>query len=252
MKKLLLLINFILFVLNSFAQREYWGMTTVGGKDFDTATGNYGGAGVIFKTDKYGKHYQVAYDFDSATGIEPHGSLIKATNGKLYGITGSLSSTMFTCLFEFDPITRVYKVLMRADTLTGGGNYQRGAPFEASNGKIYSLCYNKLLETDPVTGINIVVANNLSPATGENYFMQASNGKVYFVTANTNGVIGQYGALYELDLSSKVVVLRHQFLDQTGSSSYGSPVEWSPGLLHGVYPGIQVITPDTSILSCKI
>jgi uncharacterized repeat protein (TIGR03803 family) len=236
MKKLFLIISFSLFIFHSFAQREYWGMTTAGGKYFDSANFINGG-GVIFKTDKKGKNYQVVYNFDSATGIEPYGSLIQADNGKLYGLTGKVSSTMFTCLFEFDPMTRVYKVLMRADTLTGGGVYRRGTPFQASNGKIYSLCYNKLIETDPTTGINSIVANNLNPAAGENYFMQASNGKVYFVTINTNGLVGQRGAIYELDLLTKTVVLRHQFWDITGSSSYGVPVEWTPGVLFGTFSG---------------
>lgn len=234
MKKLFFFLHFTFYILHSHAQREYWGMTTTGGKYFDSATFKYGG-GVIFKTDKKSKNYQVIYNFDSATGIEPHGSLIKADNGKLYGISSSLSSTMFTCLFEFNPITRVYKVLMKADTLAGGGLYRRGTPFQATNGKIYSLCGNKLVETDDITGTNNVIANALSTASGENYFMQASNGKVYFVTINTNFQVGQHGALYELDLTTKAVTLRHQFWDQTGSQSFGSPVEWSPGILYGTF-----------------
>ncbi len=209
-------------------------MTTAGGKYFDRINFISGG-GVIFKTNKIGKNYQVVYNFDSATGIEPYGSLIQATNGKLYGITGSVSSTMFTCLFEFDPITRMYKVLMKADTLRGGRSYRRGAPFQANNGKLYSLASNTLVETDLNTGINTVIADGISTASGENYFMQASNGKVYFVTTNTNFLVGQRGGLFELDIAGKTLVLRHQFFDQTGTGSYGSLVEWAPDVLYGTF-----------------
>ena len=226
-------------------------MTEYGGPGFLT---NAYGEGVLFKTDKQGRNYQVMHNFDTATGYQPRGSLIQAPNGKLYGFTtrGNCSCNP-SFFFEFDPISRVYKTLLRDDTLSGGNSYSRGLPFQASNGKIYSLAGNLLLETDPSSAINKVITSNLNPSLGENYFMQASNGKVYFVTANGNGLIGQFGALYELNLPTKTVIKKYQFLDGIGSAPYGSLVEWSPGILYGTFSsGSGPITSTGGIFSYNL
>jgi uncharacterized repeat protein (TIGR03803 family) len=235
MKKILLIIHCAFLILTVTAQREYWGMTVVGGKYFNSSFTS--GSGVIFKVDKMGKNYKKMYDFDSATGIEPWSSLIQAKNGKMYGFTGRSTSNQPTILFEFNPYTQVYKVLMRADTLRNGRLLDVGAPFQASNGKIYSVASDLLVETDPETFTNTVIGSRLDAGGGENYFMEASNGKVYFMTANYIGIVGQRGALYELNLQNKNVTKRYQFVDGTGSPSYGVPVEYSPGILYGTFSG---------------
>ncbi len=251
MKKILFIIHYSLFIVSATAQREYWGMTQYGGPDFLI---NAYGAGVIFKTNKNASNYKVMHNFDTATGFEPQGSLIQAPNGKFYGFT-----TNGACgcrpgfLFEFDPIRFVYKTLLKSDTLPRQGSYRWGTPFLASNGKIYSLAGGTLLETDPTTGISIIIADSLNPAGGENYFMQASNGKVYFVTSNNNGLIGQFGALYELNLPTKTVIKKYQFLSGNGAAPYGSLVEWSPGVLYGTFSeGSGPITSTGGIFSYNL
>ena len=225
-------------------------MTQYGGPGFGTVLG----AGVLFKTDKQGRNYKVIHNFDTATGFEPQGSLIQAPNGKLYGFT-----TLGNCsckpsfLFEFDPIKNVYKTLLKSDTLPRQNSYHRGTPFLASNGKIYSLAGGTLIETDPTTGNSIVIADSLNPSLGENYFMQASNGKVYFVTANGNGLIGQFGALYELNLPTKTVIKKYQFLSGNGAAPCGSLVEWTPGVLYGTFSsGSGPITSTGGIFSYNL
>ena len=233
MKKLLLFFIFSLHLLYATAQREYWGMTRYGGPDFLI---NAYGSGVIFKTNKNASKYEVVHNFDSATGFRPEGSLIQADNGKLYGFTGSGFTSWPTKLFELDPITKVYKVIMNADTVGGNQNvYRWGSPFVASNGKIYSLASNKLIETNPATGTNKVIASALSSSGGENYFMQASNGNIYFVTSNNNGIVGQFGGLFVLNPLNNTVSKLYQFVAGTGAAPYGSLVEWTPGILYGTF-----------------
>ena len=43
--------------------------------------------GVLFEYDYLSNIYQKKIDFDNNNGALPHGSLMKATNGKLYGMT---------------------------------------------------------------------------------------------------------------------------------------------------------------------
>ena len=250
MKKLLFIIHCSLFLVSATAQREYWGMTQYGGPGFLT---NFYGAGVLFKTDKQGRNYKVVRNFDTATGFEPQGSLIQAPNGKFYGFTtNGACSCKPGFLFEFDPIRSVYKTLLKSDTLPRQNSHRWGTPFLASNGKIYSLAGNTVLETDPNTGNSIVIADSLNPAGGENYFMQASNGKVYFVTASYF-LIGQFGALYELNLPTKTVIKKYQFLSGNGAAPYGSLVEWSPGVLYGTFSnGSGPITSTGGIFSYNL
>ena len=56
-----------------------YGMTTSGGNN---------NRGVIFSYDPGSATYEKLLDFDSANGSNPSGSLLQASNGQLYGITG--------------------------------------------------------------------------------------------------------------------------------------------------------------------
>ena len=221
-----LFVLFCLLIITHFAdaQREMWGMTTYGGID---------NQGVLFKTDKTGKKETVMHYFDTATGAYPEGSLIQATNGNLYGFTGLTSSGVANRFFEFNPITKNYKVLLNYDTILGA-NFLIGSPFYANNGKIYFLAATKLMELNPANGIIRSVAN-LPPnvyATG-NYLMQASDGNLYFATQATI-TVGTRGALFRFNPNTYALTKLLTFTERLGSP-FGSFIEWSPGLLYGTF-----------------
>ena len=97
MKKLILLL-FLLTSLFANSQTEFWATTRSGGVN---------NMGTIFKTDGFGNNSTLQYNFENTTGGIPEGSLMQASDGKLYGLT-TIGALSYGVLFQIDPITNVY------------------------------------------------------------------------------------------------------------------------------------------------
>jgi uncharacterized repeat protein (TIGR03803 family) len=78
---------------------KLYGMTNNGG------TNN---RGVIFYFDPSTSIYTKLKDFDNTDGSYPQGSLMQATDGKLYGMTSSGGTDNYGVIFSFDPSTSIY------------------------------------------------------------------------------------------------------------------------------------------------
>src|SRR6056297_841469 len=79
---------------------RFYGMTRSGGSNDN---------GVLFEFDPVTGTYTNKFDFDGASkGRNPYGSLMQASNGKLYGMTRNGGSNGYGVLFEFDPATGTY------------------------------------------------------------------------------------------------------------------------------------------------
>jgi uncharacterized repeat protein (TIGR03803 family) len=92
---------------------KLYGMTTYGGSH--SAGPNY--AGVIFSFDPSSSIYTKLKDFDkvnaadplgSPNGTVPLGSLMQASDGKLYGMTEKGGTSGFGVIFSFDPPSSTY------------------------------------------------------------------------------------------------------------------------------------------------
>jgi uncharacterized repeat protein (TIGR03803 family) len=94
------------------ADGNLYGMTTSGGNN---------NRGVIFSYDPGSATYEKLLDFDSANGSSPSGSLLQASNGRLYGVTGIGGSTNAGVLFSYDITLSSYAKLKDFDN-AGGGN----------------------------------------------------------------------------------------------------------------------------------
>ncbi len=216
-----------LFFLNQQAssQLEFWGMTSSGGINFQ---------GVLFKTDRTGKKETVMHYFDTSTGAYPKGSLIQATNGKLYGLTGTDGTgAVIAKFFEFNPISKNYRIILRFDSILSSAIV--GSPFQAQNGKIYFLTTYKLMEYNPFKDSIKAVAtlpNNIRGSAS--YLMQALNGNIYFATQSSI-TTGLTGALFSFNPSSYSLNKIFNFYDDKGVAAYGSFIEWSPNLLYGTF-----------------
>ena len=219
-----LFVLFILLMMTHFAdaQREMWGMTTYGGIN---------NQGVIFKTNKTGKKETVMHYFDTATGAYPQGSLIQATNGKLYGYTCYNNNYTKSVFFEFDCISKIYRPLLQVDTL--GGIFLPGTPIQATNGKIYFHAGNKIFEYNINLDTSKIVATLPFNLSNSNYWMQASDGNLYFATQATI-TVGTRGALFRFNPNTYALTKLLTFTERLGSP-YGSFIEWSPGLLYGTF-----------------
>ena len=90
---------------------KYYGMTWKGGT-LDQ--------GVIFSFDLVNSTYTVVHNFDNTNGGEPMGSLIQASNGKLYGMTDKLAfdysnPDQGSVFYSIDKNGNNYKVLRDFD-----------------------------------------------------------------------------------------------------------------------------------------
>jgi len=81
--------------------------------------GGTDGAGVIFSYDPSISVYTKLKDFDYANGGYPSGSLMQASDGKLYGMTDEGGSNGVGVIFSFNPLTSIYTKLKDFDVVNG-------------------------------------------------------------------------------------------------------------------------------------
>ncbi len=192
----LLFIISILFVNNSYAQHKLYGMTAGGGANDD---------GVLFEYDLSTSIYTKKLDFDSASsniGGCPNGSLMQASNNKLYAMAPFGGTNNYGVLFEYDPGNSTYAKKFDFNSLSG---HSYGSLMQALNGKLYGMTPDGginyegvLFEYDLGTDTYTKKMDFDGTNTGgcpQGSLIQA-NGKLYGMTywggANNNGVLFEY------------------------------------------------------------
>jgi uncharacterized repeat protein (TIGR03803 family) len=160
-----------------------YGMTLLGG----TA-----GLGVLFEFNPTTHLYTKKVDFIGSNGRNPTGSLMKATNGKLYGMTQSGGLYGYGVIFQVDLSggNFTYSVVVNFDgTNTGYG--QNGNLIQATNGKLYGVNRNGGLYSHGVLFEYTIGASNCIPRY--NFSGWGSEGSL--VQCTTNGLL--YGMTYQ-------------------------------------------------------
>ena len=138
---------------------------------------------------------------DLANGRFPYGSLVKTTNGRLYGTTRAGGTDTTGVIFVFNPVDSSYSKLF--DFGGGSQEYPSASLVLASDGKFYGMTsqggldnFGNVYSFDTVGNIYRDVqdfdsTNGASP--NFNTLMQASNNNLYGMTvyggANNDGVI---------------------------------------------------------------
>ncbi len=162
------------------------------------ATGYY--AGGLFRYNMINNTIQMLHDFkcDFTEGGRPIGSLVEATQGKLYGLAyggGGIIDGVFTnlgTLFEFNTLTNVFTKKITFDDDNLGKN-----PTDltiGTNGKLYGVCQNggTNVFTNPNNGITYTTHNGTlfeyTPAT--NTIIKLHD----FGTTFTNGMYSDTGS----------------------------------------------------------
>jgi uncharacterized repeat protein (TIGR03803 family) len=228
-----------------------YGMTSFGGAN---------NVGVLFQFDLSTNTYSNIVDFTGVAngannpggGNSPlqSGSLIKATNGKLYGMTSRGGANQRGVIFEFDPSTLTYT--KKHDFSSTEGSYPYGALVQASNGKFYGMTsfaggYNKgtlfeyNLSTNTFTkkfefgGFAYDDSNVLTNSSAYPYgsLIQGSNGKLYGVASGATDPtsIAIYGGiLFEYDISTSPGYI----INKANFSSFGSYTNPDGTLLQSV------------------
>ena len=184
------------------------------GKLYGTISNSSGGNAVIFSLDPSSSTYKKLVHFDRASDGSPlFGSLIQASDGKLYGMTLNGGSNGQGVIFSFDPSSLTYTKLKDFDNTNGGQPY--GSLIQARDGKLYgmtteggagagvifsfdpsSLIYTKLKDFD-----NVGIYGSL---------MQASDGKFY-------GLAAAGGVIFSYDPSSSTYA---DLIQNSGVNSY--------------------------------
>ena len=211
---------------------KLWGTAPSGGNSGD---------GVIYTMNNDGSNYNVVHSFDNQTeGSTPMGSLLLATNGKLYGLTRYGGVENNGTLYEFNPLTYTHTKLVDMQVMSTGANPWNSL-IQANNGKLYGVCKSAgggstatLFEYD-IQGDVFDVKVYFNMNMGYEIYgglVEHSNGIIYGLVSaggtNGDGVIYKYDP--GLDLYTKI--LDFDGLNN-GSSPLGNMTEASNGKLYG-------------------
>ncbi len=214
---------------------KLYGTTVYGGKNF---------AGVIFSFDPSSSTYTKLYDFDYTNGASPYGSLIQASDGKLYGMTaygGAGTSPGFSLgvgvIFSFDPVTLSYTKLYDFDGVNGMRPF--GSLMQASDGKLYGMTQDNgvnfggvIFSFNPLTSTYTKVYDLPEGSYPKGSLIQANDGKLYGMTNGTGGsAVG--GAIFSFDPASLSYTSLYNFDGINGGRPDGSLVQASNGKLYG-------------------
>ncbi len=216
--------------LFSSSNGKLYGMTSFGGNN---------NLGVLFEYDPLLNIYLKKLDFTSSTVVNPSGSLLEATNGKMYGVSAYGGIYGFGILFEYDPSSGILTKKIDFNKPIDGGE-PNGQLTLAANGKIYGTTktggansYGTLFEFDPSLGIYVkkMDFDFTSGIFPYGNLIQITNGKFYGKTFQ-GGDFGQ-GTLFEYDASSGAYIKKIDFTVSNRLSG-GSLIQASNGKIYGV------------------
>lgn len=213
------------------------------------AEGGTNDLGTIFEYNLNTNTCTKKIDFDGiATGSRPSGSLLKASNGKLYGLAYSGGTQGTGTLFEFDIATNSFQKKIDFSGNTGAVNnqwYPAGDLIEVGNSKLYGLSsgggsygFGTIFVYDINLGTCTTVFNFDGALHGKFPFgslMKASNGKLYGTTKE--GGSSNQGVIFEYDLSSNTCTNKFDFHTNNGSPGTNPQdglVEAPDGNLYGM------------------
>lgn len=204
---------------------KLYGMTSSGG------TYNFG---TLFSFDPATAAYTKLLDFDSTNGATPYGSLMQASNGKLYGMTATGGTGNFGVLFSFAPATASYSKLRDFDSTRGSLPY--GNLVQASDGKLYGMTNSGgsnnrgVIFSFNISNAAFAKLMDFSSVKGVNPFgtlMQASDGKLYGMTSA--GGSSRSGTIFSFNPAGNVYTKIKDLDDSTGYGPRGSLMQADDG-----------------------
>lgn len=220
-----------------------------------TRDGGANNKGVIFEYDYNSNTYTKKIDLSSANGSTPFGSLIKAANGKLYGLTSAGGSNDKGVVFEYDYINNIYT--KKIDLATATGTNPHGSLKEAGNGKLYGMTLfggsngaGVLFEYDYSSNtysdkFDFSTSDGLNP---EGNLMEAPDGKLYGITAKGGFTSNTTGTVFQYDYTNNVFTKKLNLANIDGALAVGDAalLLGANGKLYGLKPagGLPLATDD--------
>ncbi len=208
-----------------------------------TLGGGVNGVGIIFSFDPISSTYSPLKDFADASGAFPTGSLVQASDGKLYGVTSKGGSTGSGVIFSFDPLTKTYTVVKDFNDYQNGSS-PGGGLIEATNGKLYGVLMPVSQNSDGVIYSFDPQTSTFTKETDFYYSMgaggvspigsllQANNGKLYGLTVY--GGQFDYGVIFSFDPTTRSLTTLHDFDNQSVVSlPVGKFTQGTDGKIYG-------------------
>ncbi|MGZ8553700.1 MAG: choice-of-anchor tandem repeat GloVer-containing protein [Chitinophagaceae bacterium] len=197
-------------------------------------------SGVIFEFDPSTNVYVKKINFGTAGGRTPNGALMKASNGKLYGLTSYGGANGKGVIYEYDYSTNTYTKKVDFDGLNGNAVFGIGGLTEAPNGKLYGMTgrggtndEGVIFEYDRTTN-TYTKKFDMDSATGRfplNSLLLAGNGKFYGTTRD--GGANNRGVIFEYDYTTNTYTKKAD-LNQPNGWDAGSIMQASNGKLYGM------------------
>ncbi len=211
------------------------------GKLYGTAIhGGTNGKGTLFEYDINTNTFTKLFDFDgNNSGEIPFGSLLETTNGKLYGTTYQGGNNNAGVIFEYNTQTNTFQKLY--DFVDSIGNQPVGRLIEVSSGIFYGMTsiggtngkgsiYKFNTSTNQATDVFDFTTNTGTNPMGS--LLKASDGLLYGLLAH--GGINGKGTLFSYDYTNSTFNKLIDLADQTGSTPFGSLIEYSNGIFYGL------------------
>jgi len=211
---------------------KLYGMTSTSG------SGNIG-PGVIFEYDISNNNYTVKINFTGVVGGGSLGSLILASNSKLYGLTEEGGNAGLGTLFEYDPSTNTFTSEIEFENANGKGYRPYGSLMQASNGKLYGMTFvggtnqkGVIFEYDINTNTLTKLYDFSDGKNPQGDLIQAKNGKLYGMTRF--GGANDLGILFEYDVTTNTFTKKFDFDGANhGSEPRGSLLQASNNKFYG-------------------
>lgn len=207
------------------------------------------GKGVIFQYDPVTAVYTLKNNFATGLLMGPRGTLMQATNGKLYGLTYAGGGSTNDGLFEYDIVTTDCRVKIFFHQ--SYGQWPQASLLQASDGMLYGTAmlggaYTQgvIFRYNPLTSLYTMVYEYNHPY-GLDYglepkssLIQASDGMLYGTT-NKGGAYSA-GTIFQFDPVTLTYVKKFDF-DGAANGQFPEAglVQANDGMLYGVAPGPQ-------------
>lgn len=192
--------------------------------------------GTLFELNLKTEKIKVLHDFELTTGSNPFTSIMKASNGKIYGSTYNGGAYNNGVCFEYDTTTKtyrvvndyqsirtVYKLIELPNGVLAGCSNDGG---DSSSGTLFYL--------DPKTNqLDIKVHFNSAIGNGPSAeLLSAKNGKLYGSTSYGGGY--DLGTLFEFDPTSNTIKKLLDFdYDVSGGDMNAGLIQASDDKLYG-------------------
>jgi len=214
-----------------YLNNKFYGMTSSGGQY---------GSGVIFNFDTLTNTYNDLYDFyGGRDGNYPYGTLVKANNGLLYGMTEYGGTNGVGTIFSVDPVSNTYNYLYSFDGIPHG-SYPTGSFLLANDGNLYGTTQfggannSGTVFIYDIAGDSVIVKDKFDSIAGvpSSALIQGTDGYLYGVTSGHG--LGDFGELFRFNISTGAIHNLMLFDSTSIGYPWGSLLQATNGMLYGM------------------